>query len=268
MKKLMFLPAILIMIFAVSCKNEEKGTEASEEVEVVKEEPKHWSYDGETSPEHWAEIEKESSCGGSHQSPIDIVTADLVSQESGLKISDINYDESTVITNVTNNGHSIQYNFDDKENYVNFGGKRYDLVQFHFHATSEHSVDGMHFPLVIHMVHVSADKDYVVFAVMVTEGEESDTADFLESYLPIQVGETKAIGQPHVFSKYFLGDFSHYHYKGSLTTPPCTETVNWFVFKDPIKFSPAQVKTMADLMPRNNYRPTQPLNGRKVYLSK
>jgi carbonic anhydrase len=267
MKKIVLLSTVFIMILAVSCKNEENKTEASAEAEVKTEEPKHWSYDGESSPEHWAEIEKESSCGGSHQSPIDIVTADLVSQESGLKISDINYDKTTIIKDITNNGHSIQYNFDDKDNYVNFEGKRYDLVQFHFHAASEHTVDGMHFPLVIHMVHVSEDKNYVVFALMVSEGMESDAADFLESYLPIQSGETKTIGEPHSFNNYFKGDFSHYSYKGSLTTPPCTEAVNWFVFKNPIKFSPAQVKAMADLMPRNNYRPTQPLNGRKVYFT-
>jgi len=272
MKKLVLVSAVIVMIFAVSCKDEKKKEDVTEMetekiVEEKKEEPKHWSYDGETSPEHWPEMLKESACGGNHQSPIDIVTANAVTKASSLKASDINYHGATTIHDVTNNGHSVQFNFGDKDNYVNFEGKRYNLAQFHFHATSEHSVNGMHFPLVIHMVHVSEDKGFVVFTVMVTEGEESDAFDFLESYLPVQPGETKAIGKAHSFSKYILGDFKHYYYTGSLTTPPCTEGVNWFLFKDPIKISPAQVKAIADLMPRNNYRPTQPLNDRTVYIS-
>ena len=274
MKKLGVFALSFIMLGIVSCKDQEKREETtgSMETETVveekKEKPEHWSYDGETSPEHWAEIEKESSCGGSHQSPIDIVTADVVSQVSELKASDINYNASTMIHDVTNNGHAIQYNFENNDNYVNFEGNRYDLAQFHFHAASEHSINGSHFPLVIHMVHVSEDKQYVVFAVMVTEGKESDAFDFLESYLPVQPGETKEIGVAHSFSEYLLTDFDHYYYKGSLTTPPCTEAVDWFIFKKPIEISPAQVKAIADLMPRNNFRPTQPLNERKVYESK
>ena len=272
MKKLVLVSAVIVMIFGVSCKDEKKKEDVTEMetekiVEEKKEEPKHWSYDGETSPEHWPEMLKESACGGNHQSPIDIVTANAVTKASSLKASDINYHGATKIHDVTNNGHSVKFNFGDKDNYVNFEGKRYNLAQFHFHATSEHSVNGMHFPLVIHMVHVSEDKEFVVFAVMVTEGEESDAFDFLESYLPVQPGETKTIGKAHSFSKYILGDFKHYYYTGSLTTPPCTEGVNWFLFKDPIKISPTQVKAIADLMPRNNYRPTQPLNDRTVYIS-
>lgn len=264
MKKHIVFTVVFAMILGISCKNEKKTEKV---VEEKKEEAKHWSYNGETSPEHWAEFEKESSCGGEHQSPIDIVVADAELKPSGLKKSDINYHEATTIHDVTNNGHSIQYNFDDKANYVNFKGDRYDLVQFHFHAASEHTINGMHYPLVAHMVHVNKDKDFVVFAIMVVEGDESNTFDFLESYLPVESGESKVIEKPHSFSGYIFDHFDYYYYKGSLTTPPCTETVNWFVFKNPITASPTQVKMMADLMPRNNFRPTQPLNGRKVYLS-
>jgi len=273
MKNLVLLFAISIMIMAISCKEQEKKNDVKEgDIESVtlekSKEPKHWSYDGETSPDHWAEIEKESSCGGNHQSPIDIVSASAIVQASGLIVSDINYDESITIHDVTNNGHSVQYNFEDKHNYVDFAGKRYNLIQFHFHAASEHTINGKHFPLVIHMVHVSEDKEFVVFAIMVSEGDKNETLDFIETYLPINPGETKAIGKPHNFTEYLVGDFDHLYYKGSLTTPPCTEAVNWFLFKDDITASPAQIKAMADLMPINNFRPTQPLNDRKIYLSK
>ena len=103
---------------------------------------------------------------------------------------------------------------------------------------------------------------------MISEGDKSETLDFIETYLPINPGQTKTIGKPHNFTEYLVGDFDHLYYKGSLTTPPCTEAVNWFLFKDDIIASPAQIKAMADLMPVNNFRPTQPLNDRKVYLSK
>lgn len=276
MNRIISLSAIAVLTIAISCNDgksskEDAATSPEEKTEVKMEEKKevakHWSYDGESSPEHWAEIEKESSCGGSHQSPIDIVTADALVKPSGLKFTDIHYDATTIIHDVTNNGHSIQYNFDDKENYVDFEGTRYDLAQIHFHAASEHSINGMHFPLVIHMVHVSKDKNYVVFAVMIREGKESNAFDFLETYLPVNPGETKTIGTAHHFNQYLLAEFDHYYYQGSLTTPPCTEAVNWFVFKTPLEASPAQVKNIADLMPRNNYRPTQALNGREVFLS-
>lgn len=275
MKLHVLIPAALALMVTASCGTEKKA-EAAEElktekaepaVEEKKAEPKHWSYDGESSPEHWAEIEKESACGGNHQSPIDIVTGGMESKASGLTAADLHYDATTTIHDVTNNGHSLQYNFDDSDNYVDYEGKRYDLAQFHFHAASEHTIDGMHFPLVIHMVHVSEDKEFVVLAVMVKEGESNDSFDFLETYLPVNPGETKPVGEPHTFAKYINGDFAHYNYTGSLTTPPCTEGVNWFIFKDALSASPEQVKMIADLMPRNNFRPTQPLNDRVVYLS-
>lgn len=270
MKNISLLSMAFAMLMVIACKQAEQKSEEEttpETTEEQTEKPKHWSYDGETSPEHWAELEKESSCGGSHQSPIDIVTADLVAQPSGLKPSDLHYDAETIIHDVTNNGHSVQFNFSDHDNYVDYNGKRYDLAQFHFHAASEHAVDGVHYPLVAHMVHVSEDKEFVVFAVFITEGGENDGFDFIESFLPVNPGETKTVGKAHHFAQYMKDDFAHYYYKGSLTTPPCTEAVNWFVFKDPIKASPAQVKALADLMPRNNYRPTQPLNDRTVYVS-
>ncbi len=272
MKKLLLISTVFIMIFVVSCKEEKKteGTlenETEKVVEEKKEEPKHWSYDGESSPDHWKEIEKESSCDGNLQSPIDIFTSNVEEQFSGLRASDIHYNESTTIHDVVNNGHSIQYNFDKEDNYLNYKEKRYNLAQFHFHAASEHTINGMHYPLVIHMVHVSEDKEFVVFAIMVTEGEENDNFSFIEEYLPVMPGEKKVIDKARSFSNYILEDFDHYYYQGSLTTPPCTETVNWFVFKNIISASPTQIKILADLMPRNNFRPTQPLNDRKVYLS-
>ncbi len=246
-------------------------TEKSEKIKATATTTSHknaWSYEGETSPEHWAEIEANATCDGTHQSPINIIEVDTKKEASGLKEEDIHYKELTTIYSVTNNGHSIQYNFKDDENYVSFKDKNYVLKQFHFHSPSEHTINGIRYPLVIHMVHQSSEKDFVVFAFMVKEGEASKPFSFIESYLPVKEGETKIIEKPYDFNESVAYNASHFYYKGSLTTPPCTETVNWFVFKEPITASLDQVKALSELMPKNNYRNEQPLNDRTVLLSK
>ena len=103
---------------------------------------------------------------------------------------------------------------------------------------------------------------------MAIEGEMSPTFSFLESYLPIQVGETKPIDAMFDFNEILAGKAECFHYTGSLTTPPCTEGVNWFIFKEPITVSEAQVKQLQELMPMNNYRTTQALNDRIVEVMK
>ena len=228
----------------------------------------YWIYDGETDPEHWEEIGQNSSCEGYRQSPVDIIERDALITNSGLKISDLHYPKETTIHSVTNNGHSIKYNFDRGDHYVTFKMKRYNLAQFHFHAPAEHTLNGVRYPLAIHMVHQSKDNHFVVFAIMVEEGENNEIFDFLESYLPLYEDETKETGLPHNFNHYISDNFDHFYYRGSLTTPPCTETVNWFVFKTPFTISSGQVKLLAALMPKNNYREEQPLNGRRVFLSR
>lgn len=267
--------AVFASLAIVSCETKTKKNQKEESKEHTvsntenkAKEHKTWSYEGETSPEHWASLAGSTTCGGTHQSPINIIASDAVVGESGLKATDIHYQDETIVDNITNNGHSIQYNFKGGDNYVNFKGRRYDLAQFHFHSPSEHTINGIRYPLVMHMVHVSKEKDFVVFAVMIQEGKESKIFDFIEGYLPINVGETKEIGKPYNFNDASATSMEHFYYKGSLTTPPCTEAVNWFVFKEPYTVSAAQVKALATLMPKNNYRNEQPLNGRVVTFSK
>ena len=126
------------------------------------------------------------------------------------------------------------------------------------------SINGVRYPLEIHLVHQNSEKEYLVLSFMAIEGESSPTFSFLESYLPIKVGETKSIAKPFDFNEVLAGKNACFHYEGSLTTPPCTEGVKWFVFKDPITVSEEQVKELQVLMPLNNYRTTQALNNRIV----
>lgn len=238
----------------------------TEEMIPIHQEKKHWSYQGETGPEHWVEFEKDSDCGGKYQSPINIVSTNAM-VDTTLQPLDIHYSSATKIHEVVNNGHSIQYNF-ESGNYLNYKDEKYELKQIHFHEAAEHTINGIRYPMVIHMVHVNIKNQYAVLAVMVKEGKSSAPFNFLESYLPIEKGTTKTVNTSFDLNKNLPKDKGYYNYVGSLTTPPCTEGVNWFIYKKPITISLKQVKELQKIMPLNNYRNEQPLNGRKVSQTK
>jgi carbonic anhydrase len=121
------------------------------------------------------------------------------------------------------------------------------------------------------MVHHSeATNSYIVIAILVEQGEPDPAFDFLEKNLPIYVGETKEVNSNYYFGSTFPEMYGKdtlniYSYQGSLTTPPCTESVLWIVIKDPTYASASQIEILQKLMPKNNYREVQPLNGRPIY---
>lgn len=268
LKKMKIIYLFLILIVLFSCKNntEKKSIdtyENKEESEVSHpKESNHWTYQGETGPEHWAELEKQSDCNGKQQSPINIIDIDVV-RDSSLKPINIQYSSNVRIHDVTNNGHSIQYNF-EKGDYITLNNDKYDLIQIHFHEASEHTINGVRYPLEIHMAHVNKDGKIAILAIMAIEGKSSRPFTFLEKYLPINKGETKQIDANFDLNLNLPDNREYYAYQGSFTTPPCTEGIQWFIFKTPIVISVDQVKLLQNLMPVNNYRFEQPLNGRVV----
>jgi carbonic anhydrase len=263
---------ILSFLLILSCKNKENETTSESEIREENLEFRHqienekWTYKGETGPEHWAEIEKDSDCDGKFQSPINIIDIDAVTDHS-LKPIRIHYSSNVKIHDVLNNGHSIQYDF-EKGDYITIGDKKYELKQIHFHEASEHTINGIRYPLEIHMVHVSNDKNIAVLAVLAQEGKSSEPFTFLEKYLPVRKGEIKTIDAYFDLNLNLPSNKAYYTYSGSLTTPPCTENVSWYIFKTPITVSVDQVKQLQLLMPLSNYRHEQPLNGREVKMNK
>lgn len=246
-----FLVLIAIFCFAVSCSSDDEAVSHSEE----------WSYNGETGPDHWAEIEKESECGGAFQSPINILQTKT---DSTLQPLDIHYDAGIKISNVVNNGHTVQFNF-ESGNYITLNGEKYELKQFHFHELSEHTLGGVHFPMEIHLVHVSDAGKYAVLAILTEESAaDLEQFDFLDTYFPLAVEESKAVNSAYNMNEVLPGERQYFTYTGSLTTPPCTEDVQWFIFKTPVEVPVGLIESLHDVMPANNYRPTQPLNGRIV----
>jgi len=256
---------LILIVFAVfSCKNKKdnKTIDATVNEEKHVTENAHWTYEGETGPEHWIEIEKESDCDGKRQSPINIIDVDVI-DDASIEAIDIHYSASVKIHEITNNGHSIQYNF-EKGDFIILNDNEYRLKQIHFHEPSEHTIDGIRYPLEMHLVHVSKDNKISVLAVMAKEGRSSEPFTFLEKYLPINSGETKLIDANFDLNENLPENKSYYTYGGSLTTPPCSENVTWFVFKTPIAVSVDQVKELQKLMPLNNYRNEQPINERVI----
>jgi len=264
--KLSFLFLIAIALF--SCKNNKQNETVDPSVnqekheEVHQKENKHWSYGGETGPEHWTELEKGSDCDGNRQSPVNIIHLNVI-DDTSLAPIDVHYSANVKIHEVTNNGHSIQYNF-EKGDFITLNDDQYDLSQIHFHEPSEHTINGIRYPLEMHLVHISKDNKIAVLAILAEEGENSKPFTFLENYLPVNVGETKPVDAYFDLNENLPGQKDYYTYGGSLTTPPCTQNVTWVVYKKPITISLDQVKQLQKLMPLNNYRDEQPINGRIV----
>ncbi len=244
-----------------SCKNDNKSNHSDENKKHV-----HWSYDGETSPEHWAEIKKNSDCTGKHQSPINIIDVNTIVNNIKKDEYEILYSPKTHLNKVMNNGHSIQFDF-EKGDSILYNQETYHLQQIHFHEPSEHTINGIRYPIEIHLVHKNSGKNFTVLSILGEEGTKSQVFESLESFLPLQVGEEKEIHQSFDLTTLFPKNMDFYSYSGSLTTPPCTENVNWVIFKNPIIISLDEVIKLKKNMPVNNYRDEQPLNDRSIYIN-
>ncbi|MGB5322680.1 carbonic anhydrase [Lutimonas sp.] len=266
MKLIMKIGFALLFISMISCSKQQQKRWYNQ---AHKEEPveSHWSYEGETSPEHWAELEKNSDCSGQRQSPINIIDIHTVEDKDEESTIELFYSPKTILNKVRNNGHSIQFDF-DKGDSIAYNQTNFNLVQIHFHEPSEHTINGIRYPIEIHLVHQSQEKNYTVLSILGVEGEQSQTMEDMESFLPLKKGEEKEIEKAFDLSRLFPENKSYYAYGGSLTTPPCSENVQWVIFKEPIAVSLEEVLKLKDNMPLENYRDEQPLNGRMVYLHK
>jgi carbonic anhydrase len=151
-------------------------------------------------PEHWQELEG-SACAGNNQSPINIIRTDTRPDVSANLPLALHYPATTQIYSVVNNGHSIQYNFEQGDE-IEFRGARYGLKQVHFHEPSEHTLNGVRYPIEMHLVHFNASLNrYTVLAVLGYEGAPSAGYQFLEKYLPLAEGEMRSIGEPFNLSQ-------------------------------------------------------------------
>ena len=223
-----------------------------------------WGYSGNGDPAHWGDIKPEFfMCrDGKNQSPINIQESDVITA-NGLK--DINFHYITGATEAVNNGHTIKVSV-APGSYIEVDKIKFELKQFHFHSPSENQINGENFPLEAHFVHASKDGQLAVIAVMYKQEKENKV---------LKKVCNKIFSNMHKVSKCKLTskdintllpkNKAYYRFDGSLTTPPCSEGVRWFVLQDYPEVSAQQVKKFVNVMMKgHNARPTQPLNARKV----
>lgn len=240
------------------------GTTCGPCASVAQEHPAHeWGYSGSEGPAHWGELNPEfAACKtGHHQSPINIVHA----QSADLPAIQFEYKPSAL--RIINNGHTIQINY-APGSFIRVGDKRYELKQFHFHHPSEETIKGKRFPMEAHLVHSDAAGNLAVVSVLLEEGDANPLVETLWGLAPKTAGPEKSDDNQQIDAAGLLpADRSYFTFAGSLTTPPCTEGVSWFVFKSPVTISKKQVETFAEIYPYDE-RPTQSLYGRTVLQSK
>jgi carbonic anhydrase len=218
----------------------------------------HWTYEGASGPEHWGELSPDYSlCStGREQSPINITNPQAV------KLPAIEFHYLPSPLKLIDNGHTVQVNY-SPGSYIDISGKKYDLVQFHFHHPSEEQIDGKPFDLVIHLVHKDSQGHLAVVAVLFKEGASNPVLKAIVDHVP-SAKEHEVTTEATIDAASLLPqERTYYTFAGSLTTPPCTEGVTWFVLETPSTMSDAELKALARLYP-HNARPVQPLNARTV----
>lgn len=229
----------------------------------------HWSYEGAEDPSHWAGLSPVfASCGTGHQqSPIDLVASEATPVGAGAGFEAARFDRadrSTVPVDIVNNGHTIQVDTVGSGALM-IGSDRYLLQQFHFHTPSEHTVDGRSYPLEAHFVHKTSGGKLAVIGLLFEQGAENPALTPYWSHLPQSAGPPVDLGRGGVdIRKVLPARYDVYRYAGSLTTPPCSEGVNWLVLKEQATASAAQIEAFRALM-RHDNRPIQPRNGRAIH---
>jgi len=218
-----------------------------------------WSYAGETGPEHWADLDPDWAIAreGRRQSPIDLTGA-IPADLPRLRFQ---YSDSPL--EVRNTGNSIQVAYGPGSR-LEAEGRSFDLVQFHFHAPSEHRVQGEEYAMELHLVHLASNGEVAVVAVLIRPGSVNRGIETIWEHAPETPGREAAPPGVRIHAERLLpSDRSYYRYNGSLTTPPCSEGVDWFVLRKPIDLSSRQIESYRGLHP-DTARPLQRRHGRLV----
>ena len=219
-----------------------------------------WGYEAQNGPADWASLSGEYAlCAhGSRQSPIDLVDPAPATRQA------IAFNYQSGVPDVSNNGHTVEVAFGQK-NWIEVDGATYELLQFHFHTPSEHTVAGRSFDMEVHLVHRNEDGALAVVALLVQRGREHPVLGALAENLPMSGGMPSPQHTAIDPADLLPSEQQAFHYEGSLTTPPCSEGVQWFVLTTAIELSDAQFDAFKGVM-HHNSRPVQPLGGREVFV--
>lgn len=222
-----------------------------------------FSYEGATGPAHWGDLSPEySTCKtGKEQSPVDIRNA------RNAALPALQFEYKSVPLRLLNNGHTIQVNY-AAGSFLVVGSERYELKQLHFHYPSEERIDGRAFDMVIHLVHANSRGEIAVVSLLVEKGAPDKTIQAIWDAISVATGkEHEVAGVKIDASKFLPSNPAYYSYKGSLTTPPCTEGVTWLILETPVKMSAKQIQTFSSTF-SPNARPVQTLGERTISRSR
>jgi carbonic anhydrase len=257
----------IIGTLVVSCSGEEADSGSHNGGHAV-----HWGYEADNGPDAWGSMDSDWAlcANGLEQSPIDLANA-VKTRLPAVDLDRPGEGEFDVLTqsgvvDALDNGHTIQVNSKTGEK-LTVDGKAYALLQFHFHAPSEHTVDGRHLPMEMHFVHQADDGALAVVGVLVEEGAPNPGVAPLWAQLAEAPGTETTVELRAEFAEPVLPDVGtgFYHYVGSLTTPPCSEDVQWYVRKTFTTLSKDQIAEFTAVYDHNN-RPVQARNDRALYL--
>lgn len=216
----------------------------------------HWSYANQGA---WAE--SASVCASGHeQSPINLSSAAPMAE-----LPDLVLHYLPAAGGFANNGHTLQFTPEQTANTLTIGNDAFGLVQFHFHASAEHTLDRRAFPVELHLVHRNSAGQLAVVGVFIEEGAENPALAALLAAMPAVQGDAAATHLDVDFAPLLPSDRAYFAYAGSLTTPPCSEGVRWSVLRSPISASAAQIAQLREALGASS-RHVQPLFNRTVLL--
>ena len=220
-----------------------------------------WDYEGKRGALVWGKLDPAyAACSQGHeQSPIDIRGAHL---NKALQPIEFHYIAGPV--KLENDGHTVFVHV-DPGSYIVAGGVRYDLIGFDFHHPAEEPVKGKLTDMDAHIIHKSADGKLAIIAVRLVEDLSNPNALLatLWPHLPTTPGATDSVTDMVSPAGLLPSDRGYWTYEGSLTTPPCTEGVRWFVYEQPVPLSRGQLRAFAALF-KVNTRPLQDPHGRRI----
>ncbi len=256
MKKIISLSFFVFMLLAFHSHAESKKESGGHGTGAAV----HWGYQGSDGPQNWGNLsEAYGLCGkGKNQSPINITWS------ADVDLDNIEFFYQNSPLSIVNNGHTIQVNY-RPGSHIKIAGQTYELLQFHFHAQSEHLVNGKHSELEMHLVHKSHEGTLAVVGVFIQAGKDNSALQKIWDYLPRETSQEDAAETEINAAALLPQETDYYHYAGSLTTPPCSEGVRWFVMTSPIEVSEQQIADFTAIF-AGNFRPAQALNRRNVFL--
>lgn len=226
--------------------------------------PAPWTYVGKTGPLLWGKLDPayQACSRGNEQSPVDIRGARL---NKALKPIEFHYIAGAVT--LENNGHTVVVHV-NPGSYIVADGVRYNLVEYNFRHPSEETVKGKLSDMSVHLIHKSADGKIAILAVRLIEDQNKPNALLatLWEHLPTAAGKTDKVTDMVNPGGLLPADRGYWTYSGSLTTPPCTEGVRWFVLEQQVTLSRDQLRAFAALY-KVNTRPNRDLNNRRIEAS-